>query len=147
MCLSIECVIISHRCLAHTSDVLFRIVFNPTFYLILPLFSISSILSLFIPAFISHALVAVLFDISLHTPSSFPFRSLSFISAPRLPLDLFMSPPPLPPTILSSFPPEKVMDQGREWLIAVMCICRAPCHPTLICQSCNKRPLLLLIHG
>ncbi len=98
-----------------------------------PLFSPFFFPSVFVPVFISHALVAVLFvfPISSHTPrclclSSFLFRSLSFISAPLLPLDLFMS--SLPLSILSSLsfhpsipPSSKAMDQGRDGLIAVWC--------------------------
>lgn len=81
--------------------------------------------SLFIPAFISHALVAVLFvfPISPHTPPclhfpSFLFRSLS-ISPPLLPLDLFLH-LSFPPR-LSIPPSSKAMDQGCDGLIAVWC--------------------------
>lgn len=95
-----------------------------------PLFSAVFFPSLFIPAFISHALVAVLFvfPISPHTPPSlpaclclpsFPFRSLSLISAPLLPLDrLLFLPLSFPPSIP---PSSKAMDQGRDGLIAVWC--------------------------
>lgn len=105
-------------------------VFDPTFCLVLLYFQQFFFPSLFIPAFISHALVAVLFvfPISPHTPPSlpaclclpsFPFRSLSLISAPLLPLDrLLFLPLSFPPSIP---PSSKAMDQGRDGLIAVWC--------------------------
>lgn len=141
MCLFIECAQGYHNSslsCPHPQHALSSLPFSPFLFFTPPSilsspFFRSFFPSLFIPAFISHALVAVLFVFPIypHTPrclclSSFLFRSLSFISAPLLPLDLFMS--SLPPSILSSLsfhpsipPSSKAMDQGRDGLIAVWC--------------------------
>lgn len=112
-----------------------------------PSFSCFSPPSPIVQAFIAHALVAVPFvsPPSFASPPFYSDHSLSF-QHPLLPLDrLLFLPLSFPPS--PSIPlPSAVTDQGRADS-SVMCICWASCHPALFCQTCNKLPLLLLIHG
>lgn len=140
-------VIITHRRHAHTPSLHSLFVFDPTFYPVLPFFQLFFPPSPIVPAFIAHALVAVPFvsPPSFASPPFYSDHSLSF-QHPLLPLDrLLFLPLSFPPS--PSIPlPSAVTDQGRADS-SVMCICWASCHPALFCQTCNKLPLLLLIHG
>lgn len=100
-----------------------------------------------IPAFITHTLLAVPFvsPPSFASPPFYSDHSLSF-QPPLLPLDRLLFLPLSFPRRPSIPLPSAVTDQGRADS-SVICICWASCHPALFCQTCNKMPLLLLIHG
>lgn len=149
--------IITHHCHALSSLPFLPFCFWPHLLACPPLFSISvhsslhqscthccSLCLCYLSSHFSHSpplppllsIQITLLHFSTPPPSGFP-RVFSFSFYPFLPVCPFFHPFPLK------------CDGPKRWQAdsSVMCIRWESCHPTLFCQSCNKLPLLLLIHG